>query len=88
MMFTFLGNGTMSPIYVTSSERNCDPTCQKAGYLVLFQKDATIESVHLHNNEHYHKEVYHPMMNKVYSDLYGYDEDEYGEIPDELTSVG
>eukprot|EP00957_Ditylum_brightwellii_P136255 10391558-Ditylum_brightwellii.AAC.1 len=88
--FTFLGNGTMSPIYVTSSgytereipkssyssgikfipipglciERNRDPTYQKVGYLVLLQKDLTLEAAHLRNHEHYHKEVYHPMMNR------------------------
>eukprot|EP00957_Ditylum_brightwellii_P130602 9963029-Ditylum_brightwellii.AAC.1 len=39
------------------------------------QKDVPLESVRLHNHDHYHKEVYHHMMNKAHSDFFGYDEE-------------
>eukprot|EP00957_Ditylum_brightwellii_P016436 1235834-Ditylum_brightwellii.AAC.1 len=86
MTCTFLDNITLSPIYATSSGYT-EREIPKSSYLSRIE-DVTIESVHLCNHEHYHKEVYCPMMNKFCSDFHGYDEEEHDEMPDELTSVG
>eukprot|EP00957_Ditylum_brightwellii_P131399 10021090-Ditylum_brightwellii.AAC.1 len=44
--------------------------------------------MHLHNHEHYHKEAYHPTIKKVHSGFHGYDEEDFDETFDKLTSTG
>ena len=45
-------------------------------------------SVHLKNNENYHKEVYKPYMDYICKVMHGFDNDEKVEVSDEFQSVG
>ena len=76
------------PIPGLCMECNRDPLANKTGYLVLLRKEVSLESVHMRNYEHYHKEVYRPSMNKAREYFHQYLHSDEKEMPDELTSVG
>ena len=69
-------------------ERARDLECQKKGYLVLLQNGVSLESVHLKNHEHYHREVYKPSINSIRKTMHGCDVENVDEVPNHLTSVG
>mmetsp|Transcript_17665 Transcript_17665/g.25949 ORF Transcript_17665/g.25949 Transcript_17665/m.25949 type:complete len:148 (-) Transcript_17665:2604-3047(-) len=76
------------PIPGLCMERSKDPSCEKVGYLMLLRSDVSLESVHLRNHTHYHKNVYKPCMNEVRKHTHQFDIDTEKEVPINLTSVG
>eukprot|EP00957_Ditylum_brightwellii_P193688 14749526-Ditylum_brightwellii.AAC.2 len=61
----------------------------KKEYVVLLrgESDSALESVHLRNHTHYHKEVYQPCLTNIRQCMHGYVNEEEEDVPDESISV-